>query len=411
MPTLEQLRKKFEVPNGAFIPTPENQARRMKQQQDRAAKESRIAKARAARYNMTLRSLALKQAQDQRKKAEADMKKVEEVKAKAAKYNATSRALDIKRGQEETQKTKRDQQIAIENKKKAAKYNMTKRALPLSVVKKDQVNIGKALGINVMPDVAKETLTAVATNQIEEEPIEIEVTVDEDDLLEVEKVGLEVERDDDDDDDEPVQKIEMGDLATALESGDDDAVNRSILITFLETNAPKELPKLEEYLVEYRDRLQELFDILIEKYPGPHDAELDGQQKADKEIVGDVDEDTMVTSPDFENAEEITGDVDDDSIIALEATKGFRDSYNSTIEGAEEDPGAVIAIEERWEETQENTEELRKEVSEYNQKSLKRKPKNRPPSISSDDSLVIAPEEPAGATAGYITEVVAGKKN
>mmetsp|Transcript_18161 Transcript_18161/g.23741 ORF Transcript_18161/g.23741 Transcript_18161/m.23741 type:complete len:442 (-) Transcript_18161:2389-3714(-) len=392
MPTLEELRKKFVSSDNVFIPTPENQARRLKSAKERSIKEARVAKARAARYNMTLRSLALKSSQKQKQEEKQDRDKVAEVKAKAAKYNATSRALDIKRTHDKKEQEIADLKTVAETKAAASKYNMTKRALPLSVVRKDKDNIEKALGANVAPTLAKEALSAVAANQIEEEAVEV---AEEDSLLEVEK--------------DETKKIEMGDLATALESGDDDAVNRSILKTFLETNAPNELPNLEKLLVEYSGRLQELFDDLIEKYPGPHDAEIDGEIKAAKEIAGDVDEDEEnVSSPDFEDAESLVADsADADSLIAAEATKRYSEGYKSIILEVEEDPRAAEEIKAVYEETKKNNDDLGRAVSEYGQK---RKSRKKAPSISSEDSLVVAPEEPADASAGYIVEVDAVKQ-
>lgn len=191
----------------------------------------------------------------------------------------------------------------------------------------------------------------------------------------------------------------MGDLNNVLESGDDGAINRSIIAQYLETHAPDELPNLENYLKEYKDNPHELFDMLIEKYErSPDDAAIEGEQKAAREVAGDVNEETW--DDDFKNAEEL--EADDASVV-----EEIKTSYEDTIKEAEADPEKAKELSMKHSVIEKNNEELSSALDGYKKKRESRisSVMSRKSTIASIDSLV-----PVDPNSGYITEIKAKPK-
>jgi len=108
--------------------TPEGQERKLKEERDKQKQAVKIARARAARYNMTLRALAIRSVRDQ---AEASRK---------------------------------DREAVIEAQERAKKYNMTSRALAI-VASKNQRSVARAFDPSVRPETARQIIRAVAEHQ------------------------------------------------------------------------------------------------------------------------------------------------------------------------------------------------------------------------------------------------------
>lgn len=357
---LAAIRQKFQNNSSSYIPTPESQFGKIKKSKREQMKAVKIAKARAARYNMTLRSLAIKTNQNVSKMQRTDIKKKKETAERASKYNMTSRALSIN-----------------------------------SVNKKDQQNIAKALDPNVSPTVAKDVLSAVAHKRHEEDvqattalvrpnkpsknkrslappPKKSSLVAKKEEAAGSEKK-----------EEEKAKRIEMQGVGAALAAGDENALNKAILLNFLQTNAPKMTGQVDVMLEEYKEQLEVLFDKILNKFPDAADAEVNGRLKAEKEIAeavenkdvdlaskeapkveeapveeddADDEEDSMIMSPDnidkleddppaeagkvVANAVNETVDVedDDDDSLIVDADAAFKDEYEATIKAAEVNP-------------------------------------------------------------------------
>lgn len=364
---LAAIRAKFQGKAVGFVPTPENQFGRIKKSNEDNAKAIRIAKARAARYNMTLRALALKTPHDVSKNQKKDISTKKKVKKEHSKYKATSRSLNVVRG----------------------------------TTAKDQNNIAKALDPNVSPSIAKTVIKAVATRQTEkpviDEDDDIKTDDDEDEvkLKEEKKVAVTTE---------PKKKVEMSGMHEALANGDDQALNRAILANFLSVHAPALEGKTDELLDQFSTSLDSLFKKLLKKFPDEADAKISGQQKADKEIAeavenGDVklskeekveededddDDDSSLVmdeagidkyeetdekpKPDFKIEDLNLDDVTDDSDSMVELQdENFKEGYDKAMKKAEKGDKGVIKALARRRTTMKLNDDLEKEVERYKQ--------------------------------------------
>eukprot|EP00924_Labyrinthula_sp_SR-Ha-C_P005122 maker-scaffold_1-snap-gene-22.58-mRNA-1 protein AED:0.00 eAED:0.00 QI:41/1/1/1/0/0/2/49/495 len=379
------LRAKFQGNAGGYVPTPEHQLGKMSKAKKDQQRAVRVAKARAARYNMTLRALAIK--------SNVQVSKMQ----------------------------KKDREKKLSTMRDAAKYNMTSRALPVSTVvsKRDKLNLGKALSSNVSPTVAKEVLNVVAKKRnkedVEETKEVIRTTVLKRDKRQPSKNYLAAAKDlkkkkaeeaaagqeqeqiaeveqKDSSEGTAKHRIEMGGMTEALASGDEDAINKVILTNFLQSNAPHLVEKVDSLVEKYKDKMQILFDGLLQELPDAEDAKLNGRNKADKEIVEavkpiediekavdkkveessedsiafvPVDEDPKPKPPKKKTlVEEAFGSIgpDDDSLI-VDQDKAYHDGYESVILAAEEEPNTKIQeIVERRETVLRADNDLQKEL-------------------------------------------------
>lgn len=275
-----------------------------------------IARARAARYNMTLRSLALKATMQQQKQRKVDREKVEAAKKQAAKYNATKRAL------------------------------MTQQGRPTR--KEDIDNINKSLNEEVTPLIAQEVMEVVAINQM---------GVDE-------LIGKTGEDDEDEEKQEETEEkeesgeahFEMTNLQEAVKNKDESGINRAILSDFLEVHAPEELKNLDNMLKEYEGREQLLFDYYTEKYPSPAEAKKEGEIKAQEEILGEEGESVKVEETFLKPKDE-----DAKKMVEEEREKG----YEETIKAAEENPKSIDEMAKERQRRRKSDEELVEETQKY----------------------------------------------
>lgn len=302
------IREKF-AKGGSSIPTPESQFKQMKKSKADNARAIRVAKARAARYNMTLRALAIKSSIQTTKLQSSTITDKKKVSKENAKYKATKRGLQVAGG----------------------------------VTAKDRVNISKALNEEVSPTIARNMIKAVAKknyaeNQaktralrkaskklLTEEPAQEEdedvKTDDEDSFAEVEEekeVVEETEAVEEVKEERPKKKIEMTGVQEAIKAGDEDALNKAILKNFLASHAPHMEDKADELLGQFNSKLDLLFKTLLKKFPDETDAEISGEQKADKEVADAVESGDKVLPPEAEippAADEEGEESDDDSMV------------------------------------------------------------------------------------------------
>jgi len=245
----------------ARLMTPEEQARRHKEQREHGIQQAKLARARAARYNMTVRALALK----------------------SVKKNSAER----------------DEQIAAarEARSRAAKYQMTSRSLTLAV-SKNRKTVGLALGGSADPKVAKK-LVEEAAKQYSAITGKTVVAEEEDGMEERDATNgssetsesLTEDYDDDSSFDE-TKMIVMKDLKAAIDSGDEDRVNRVILEDFLKDHAPDRLVEIDELLEKYQgEKLELLFEDLTKSYPDPAEhSDIDPSEKVTAKLLKRLDE-------------------------------------------------------------------------------------------------------------------------
>ena len=327
MSKLAELRKKFE---GGSAPTPENQLTKIKSEREKQKLAGvfrvfiwfpietlifvaivTIARARAARYNMTLRSLALKATMEQQKRRKMEREKLEAAKKEAAKYNATKRAI------------------------------MTQQGRPTR--KEDIDNLNKSLNEEVTPLIAQEVMEVVAINQM---------GVDE--LIAGEKQEEQQEEKKEEGQDDT--HFEMTNLQQAVKDKDEGGINRAILTDFLEVHAPEELKNLDDKLKEYEGREQLLFDYYTEKYPSPAEAKKEGEIKAQEEILGEEGEAEKIEETFLKPKNE-----DAQKVVEEEREKG----YEETIKAAEENPEKVEEMAKERQRRRKSDEELVSETKKY----------------------------------------------
>lgn len=431
------LRAKFQKgAEGGQVPTPENQLTRMSQAKRNQQKAVRIAKARAARYNMTLRSLAIKTNTKVTKMQRKDLEKKKAVQQEAAKYNMTSRALPVS-----------------------------------SVVPyKDRDNLGKALSSNVSPAIAKEVLHVVAQkrhdedvkqtkdvirttvlkrenrapskNYLDRAPVEKQVPVQT--KLPTDRKNTNVTTNG-----KPKARIEMGGMQAALASGNEDAINKVILTNFLEASAPHLTDKVDFFVDKYRNRMQDLFDSMLAEYPGAEDAKISGRNKADKEIVEasqpivENKEPEMEDFPDHDSLpppaqaeveaveEQDEDDFSQDSLVRVEETRAapkktlmqealeelgenedsivvnvenaYQDGYESVIMAAEESPEAQQQLSaERRETVMREDQDLNEQLTTTYQAEREKLEQPRKESFQSFISMDSIVEVPTPIEDGYI---------
>ncbi|GBG24772.1 Hypothetical Protein FCC1311_009902 [Hondaea fermentalgiana] len=333
--------------------TPEAQERKLREERDKQRQAVKIAKARAARYNMTLRALSIKSVREQTEAQRKDRAAVREAQERAKKYNMTSRALALVATKNQRNVARAfDSSVSPETAKQIIRAVATHQASTAAAVndpnateKQQLAAAAKALKVSELveqvieeeddeeeeeeeeevqeaeEDEEEEEEAAVeedeqtAEAEAHEEEVEVveeeeeeEETEDEEEEDEIEEeeeeAGVtEVEEEDDDEEDGFVDE----DLADAVMSKDDDAVNRAILKQFLETHAPHRVDEVDALMAEYAGRdISELFDELNETYPDPAEAQVEGEQRALQEAMNgkidadDADEDNEAEQDDEE---------------------------------------------------------------------------------------------------------------
>jgi len=267
-PSVREMMKKFS--NDATPLTPEAQAHKMKEAEESSKQAVKIARARAARYNMTLRALDISHAMKQRKMEEDERAKVKEAMAKAAKINLTSRALGI---------------VGARNHRNLSRAfdSEVSPAVAKSLIR--AVAEAQAKAVQSLEDVEDEKKQMETAAQLLKDIPEIESETEEE--VEEEAGSVKAEplnsgKDADEEEDEENDSSFLNDsLASSLAKSDDDSVNRTILIDFLETHNPSRLDEVDELLEEYKgEKISVLFEELMESTPDPGESIMEGEQKA-----------------------------------------------------------------------------------------------------------------------------------
>ncbi|CAK9013692.1 Hypothetical protein SCF082_LOCUS12040, partial [Durusdinium trenchii] len=177
----------------------------------------------------------------QRKIKEAEQKEMAQkvAKARAARYNLTLRAKEMKKAKEAAEEHRRG------SGRKSLARSLSKRLSSLS----------KRLSSASARRPGKGASTAASEAKARED----DEDGDEEDDTEND------EGDDDEDDGEVV--LWMGELARALEDQQENDINKAILTAFLSEAAPERVEEVDEMLEEYAGNEEELFDSLAKEHP------------------------------------------------------------------------------------------------------------------------------------------------
>ncbi|CAK9037724.1 Uncharacterized protein SCF082_LOCUS22293 [Durusdinium trenchii] len=347
----------------AAVPlTPEAQERKLREEREKQRKAVKIARARAARYNMTLRSLAIKTVREQSEQQKKDAQAVMEAKERAKKYVMTSRALTIVSNKNQRNLAKTfdpdvDPQLAKDMIKAVAKHQVETEAAindPSASEKQRMSAAAKALDLPVIESDEEDD-----EDRVKEEPLNRSsaessspkaAAAEEEDEDDDEEQDAAKAADDDEDPEEDEDEdagIVNEDLARAVAQGDEQGVNRAILKSFLEEHAPERLDEIDELLEKYQGLdVSQLFEELAATYPDPAEAEYEGEHKA----LEDIKESGVPEPVDDEQDDDDEGDDEDDDEEddGLDAVERHRREAEAA-EKREKDKVARMSDEEREE--------------------------------------------------------------
>lgn len=304
--TVAQMRKRIEAQNAKPILSPAQIAERERNNDSSRKRAIRVAKARAARYNMTLRSMTIQSAMKMQQIREEDMQSIKDVKAKASKYSATSRgiALAVPRKHfdnlghaldaygnpkhalqlveavaehvagaevddpEDYVQEEESHTLSAEDKMEIAETSSRRKSIK-SVKSVKSVKRGSSLRASI--DTMRNSITKALATHTSTKSMASEVHSDSGDTVTETEGG----RSRTSSTDSTPDGFYMSSLATAIQKGDEDEVNKAILKEFLEEHDPSRLDEVDELLLEYHGREADLFTALTEEYPDPSESFVD----------------------------------------------------------------------------------------------------------------------------------------
>jgi len=256
-----------------------------------------------------------------RSQAERERIQVETAKKMASRFNLTFRALALQAAKKAADERKRDMEAARQAKEAAAKFQMTARALKMSSTgtakgKVDVLNApatpkvkvaasapAPAPKLTTLEDLAKEqqkasdSIAVAAPPPVAHDPEELEMLratrPSTSDGREEEDAVTELRKEEDDasvivndanfdtlsritevtreQDHEEHDAFRMPTLATALQSGDDNAINVAVVRSFLEEHDPSRINEAAELVAAHKGREEQLMEALNEQYPPVND--------------------------------------------------------------------------------------------------------------------------------------------
>jgi len=205
-----------------------------------------------------------RQYKEDEKKAEDERRAI--AKARAARYNLTLRAKDLKKAREEP----------VEQKKESLRKSLNRRLSQLS----GAFRRGSSKDAKGNED------------RVVEESDDIEKEKDEDQAEEEEKKEVKEEKEEEeDDDDEEDDVLWMGDLAKVLEEQKADQINVAILAAFFSEVAPERVDEVEDLLSKNQGREEELFEELAEQYPSKPMPTAAGDDDSDDDNLSAIPDD------------------------------------------------------------------------------------------------------------------------
>ena len=330
MSTVAELKKRFEQSKGGAL-TPEQHAAALRQKERDLQEATRIAKARAARYNMTLRSLELanaaKNTEQQtldRKKRESAFKgfaqpgrRVSNMKQSAqAKVEISQQILGsalshtagpetavevVKAVAQHVEETLQPENLAVDADSQAqAKQEAEERALEEARREEEQRLAEEAA------EKEKQERQAAAAKAAEEEArakaaaeeaanaaaaaaaAEAEAARKAEEEAAAAKAAEEEEKPVDDG-----ARFEMTSLSKALDQGNEEAINKAVVTDFLAEHDPAKLPEVDKLLEENKGKEDELMRNLAEKYSDPEATEI----KVTAEVIVQIETEGKVEPP------------------------------------------------------------------------------------------------------------------
>jgi len=220
-----------------------------------------------------------KEARNQARKAE------QMAKARAARYNLTLRAKDIAKHKERA-KAEEGAQVAQQQKKRSMIKSLAKR-----------ISLG---GRRSRPGSSKSESTRASRMLLPEEsgwrssrrvpPKKAAASGADKEAATLGLIpipGMEEEEEEEEDEDEEVV-LWMGELAKALESQAAYEINKAIVSAFLMEMAPDLLAQVDQMLDQFEGREEELFDHLAETYPVPESSRQALNDSTLKALEADV---------------------------------------------------------------------------------------------------------------------------
>jgi hypothetical protein len=262
MSSVAELKKKF-AGNNKVLLTPEQHAATLRQKERDQSEAVKIAKARASRYNLTLRSLELANADKSKpqnlggRRASRAPKPIQ-LRVTGIQKGPVAEALSHKRSpsvakevvetmaehvQAEMQKTEAEVKKEDEE---AAKIAAEKEAANKAAAEAEAANKAAAAAAAAAAEAEAAAAAAAATTAAEESSVDHGAT------------------------------FEMTSLQKAIETGDADEINKAIVTEFLQEHAPSEATpqKVEELLSQNEGKEAELMQELAKKYDDPVEQEI-----------------------------------------------------------------------------------------------------------------------------------------
>mmetsp|Transcript_6101 Transcript_6101/g.10847 ORF Transcript_6101/g.10847 Transcript_6101/m.10847 type:complete len:550 (+) Transcript_6101:172-1821(+) len=303
--------------------TPEAQERKIREERERQKGAVKLARARATRYNMTLRAMSLKSVKEQADQKKKDMQALREAKDRAKKFNMTSRALELvtvrnQRNVSRALDSSVNPAIAKEVLEAAAFYQANSESSVTNPSLSEKKRLANA--VRLVESSMVEVPSSDIESDSEEDDEEVEPEEEDEEQAQKDDSANEDEDEDEDEDEAPKGEKEdeaeadsldedgvivMEELAIAVAEGDEDGVNRAILKEFLEEHAPERVGEVDDLLEQYQgSNIDVLFQELVSTYPDPGQAAAEGEQSALAKAMKEAAE-SMAAETDFNFDDEL----------------------------------------------------------------------------------------------------------
>lgn len=274
---IQRLKLKFETKNpgvvlglplGAPPPrgTPAFHEMRMKEQKARQANAAKQARANAARYNLTMRALALTSARLADGERNRDLDEVTKARELASHYNATARALKVTmtgvvrrpQGYQSTTVT------VAQTGRIATKISEGSESPKICSPSTSTPAIAPVVASITLPE-SSSAMSENTETKLDDEPTSSTAPVVE--VLDVNPPAsdLPLAQPDTPRSESPPQSFSMPEVEQALKDGKDDVINEVLVRTFLAEVDPVKASDSGRLLEEYKGREDELMEALLKE--------------------------------------------------------------------------------------------------------------------------------------------------